>query len=181
MPTRAEALRFVQDPSTSADKLQRACEILGLDADGAADLLRSRLSGHVERLPAEEPVVCLNPARPPDALTVVRRFNDAFNRHDVDAIMALMTDDCVFENTRPAPDGTRIEGAAAVRAHWEQFFRNSPQARFEFGDMFAAGGRAVVLWTYHWVKDSGSGHVRGVDVFRVRDGKVAEKLSYVKG
>ena len=47
--------------------------------------------------------------------TVIERFNEAFNRHDVDAIMNGMTDDCVFENTRPAPDGTRITGQAAVR------------------------------------------------------------------
>ena len=118
---------------------------------------------------------------PSDTLSVVRRFGDAFNHHDVDAIMAQMTPDCLFENTRPAPDGTRYEGAAAVRAYWDQFFANSPKARFEFGEMFASGDRAVVLWTYYWVKDGGAGHVRGVDVFRVRDGKIAEKLSYVKG
>jgi ketosteroid isomerase-like protein len=116
-----------------------------------------------------------------DALDVVRRFNDAFNLHDVDAIMAEMTADCVFENTRPAPDGTRVEGAAAVRETWVQMFARSPQARFEFADLFAAGDRVVGLWTYHWVKDGVAGHVRGVDVFRVRDGKIAEKLSYVKG
>jgi uncharacterized protein (TIGR02246 family) len=125
------------------------------------------------------PVVCLNPAVDPTA--VVRQFNDAFNRHDVDGIMALMTDDCVFENTRPAPDGTRYEGRDAVGAFWRQFFANSPHARFDVIDLFAAGDRCVVLWTYHWVKSSGAGHVRGVDVFRIRDGKVAEKLSYVKG
>ncbi|MNC86684.1 SnoaL-like domain protein [compost metagenome] len=68
-----------------------------------------------------------------------------------------------------------------MRAFWEQFFANSPQARFEFGDMFAAGDRCVVRWTYHWVRNEVAGHVRGVDVFRVRDGKIAEKLSYVKG
>ena len=179
MPTREEALRFVTDDRTSDDKLRRACEILGLPGDGSAGLVRARLIGHVERLDQDAPVVCLNPAD--DPLSVVRRFNDAFNRHDVDAIMALMTDDCVFENTRPAPDGTRYEGQAAVRACWEQFFANSPQARFEFTDLFAAGDRCVVRWTYHWVKSSGSGHVRGVDVLRVRGGKVAEKLSYVKG
>ena len=124
-------------------------------------------------------IVSLDPVL--DPVTVVRRFNDACNAHDVDAIMTLMTADCVFENTRPAPDGTRFEGQVSVRGFWEQFFHNSPQARFDFVDMFASGDRCVVRWTYHWVKESGSGHVRGVDVFRVRDGKVAEKLSYVKG
>jgi ketosteroid isomerase-like protein len=116
-----------------------------------------------------------------DTLEIVRRFNEAFGRHDVDAIMALMTDDCVFENTRPAPDGTRIVGAASVRAFWQQFFRNSPHASFETEDIFAAGDRCTVRWSYSWIKDGAPGRVRGVDVFRVRDGKVCEKLSYVKG
>ena len=43
-------------------------------------------------------------------LETIQRFNEAFNRHDVDAVMALMTPDCVFENTFPAPDGERFEG-----------------------------------------------------------------------
>lgn len=114
-------------------------------------------------------------------IAVIERFNDAFNRHDVDAIMAAMTDDCVFENTRPAPDGERVEGQARVRGVWEEFFRRSPKAIFEAEEMIAAGDRCVVRWVYHWVRDGVPGHVRGVDIFRIRDGRVAEKLSYVKG
>ena len=110
-------------------------------------------------------------------LTVVERFNAAFNAHDVDAVIALMTDDCVFENTTPPPDGERFEGQAAVRANFAQFFHESPQAVFEFEDTFACDDRACVRWLYRW----DTGHVRGVDVFRVRDGRIAEKLSYVKG
>jgi ketosteroid isomerase-like protein len=113
--------------------------------------------------------------------STVERFNGAFNRHDIDAIMGCMTDDCVFENTRPAPDGTRLVGQAAVRACWEEFFARSPHARFETEDLFTAGNRCVVRWIYTWIRDGQPGHVRGVDVFRVRDGKVAEKFSYVKG
>ena len=112
-----------------------------------------------------------------EPLQIIQAFHDAFNRHDVNAIMALMTDDCVFENTSPAPDGERYEGQAAVRGMWERLFTASPDAYFEIEDIFAAGDRGVIRWRYDW----GSGHVRGVDVFRVRDGKVAEKLSYVKG
>ena len=110
-------------------------------------------------------------------LTTIERFNEAFNRRDVDAIMALMSDDVVFENTSPSPDGERFEGQAAVRAVWERFFAGSPRARFEAEETFAAGDRCVVRWRYSW----GDGHVRGVDLYRVADGKVAEKLSYVKG
>ena len=111
----------------------------------------------------------------------IERFNEAFNRHDVDAIMALMTEECVFENT-PAPDGERYAGQAVVRAFWEQFFTASPHAHFTTEDLFAAGDRCTVRWLYRWRDEAGiEGHVRGVDLFRVRDGKVAEKLSYVKG
>ena len=100
----------------------------------------------------------------------------------VAAVMAAMTDDCVFENTSPAPDGERHEGQEAVRACWERFFRSSPGAAFAVEELFAAGDRCVVRWRYRWGGEEGRpGHVRGVDVFRVRDGKVAEKLAYVKG
>ena len=113
---------------------------------------------------------------------IIDRFNEVFNKHDVDGIMALMTDDIVFENTSPRPEGERNEGQDSVRGFWEEFFSGSPSARFETEDMFAGGDRCTVRWSYHCVDADGKpGHVRGVDVFRVRDGKVAEKLSYVKG
>lgn len=63
-------------------------------------------------------------------LGVVTRFNEAFNRHDVDGVMAAMTDDCVFENTNPVPDGKRYHGQTEVRAFWEAFFQSSPDALF---------------------------------------------------
>ncbi len=114
-------------------------------------------------------------------VAAVDRFNDAFNRHDVDAVMSAMTDDCVFENTMP-PDGERFEGQAEVRAAWEAFFAASPTARFEDEDVIATGDRCVVRWHYTWTNDDGTaGAIRGVDVMRVRDGKIAEKLAYVKG
>jgi steroid delta-isomerase-like uncharacterized protein len=114
--------------------------------------------------------------------TVVSRFNDAFNRHDVDAIMALMTDDCVFENTSPAPNGQRYEGHDAVRAFWEGMFASTPDAHFETEEFITTDDRCTVRWRYTYIASDGTtGHIRGVDVFRIRDGKVAEKLAYVKG
>jgi ketosteroid isomerase-like protein len=109
----------------------------------------------------------------------VDQFNDALNRHDLDAAMACMTDDCVFESTSP-PDGERHEGAAAVRAAWESLFASSPSAHFDAEEVIGAGDRCIVRWIYTWT-ENGGGHVRGVDVLRVRDGKIAEKFAYVKG
>jgi ketosteroid isomerase-like protein len=120
--------------------------------------------------------------RAADTLETINRFNAVFNLHDVDAIMALMTHDCVFENTYPPPDGVRFEGQAAVRGAWEDLFRSSPNANFETEELFVAGDRCTARWIYRWAAADGTpGHIRGVDVFRVRDGKVAEKLAYVKG
>jgi ketosteroid isomerase-like protein len=115
-------------------------------------------------------------------LEAVRRFNEAFNRHDVDGVMAAMSEDCVFENTCPPPDGERHVGLVSVRKIWESFFSSSPDASFTTEDIFAAKDRCVVRWRYDWTsKDGTPGHIRGVDIFRIRDGKVAEKLAYVKG
>ena len=110
------------------------------------------------------------------------RFSAAFGRGDVDAIMALSTDDCVFEATGPAPDGERHEGAAALRAVWEQLFGETGEPAFTEEESFVCGDRGVLRWRFDWRDaDGGPGHVRGVDVLRLRDGKVCEKLSYVKG
>lgn len=114
-------------------------------------------------------------------LEAVRRFNDAFNRHDVDGVMALMTDDCVFENTNPPPDGATYRGQNEVRAVWQKFFAANPDALFEFEEVFASGNRCVVRWIYRKTKEGKPWHLRGVDIFEVRDGKIAGKRSYVKG
>jgi ketosteroid isomerase-like protein len=106
-------------------------------------------------------------------------FSAAFGSGDVDAIMALMTEDVVFESTAP-PEGERHVGAEAVRAVWEGLFGGTPGASFAEEERFAVGDRGVLRWRFSWGGES-PGHVRGVDVLRFRDGKVAEKLSYVKG
>ena len=109
-------------------------------------------------------------------------FSAAFASGDVDAIMARMTHDCVFESTGPAPDGQRHEGQSAVRKVWEELFGSTADPKFTDEETFVSGDRAVVRWRFTWTNDDASeGHVRGVDVVRLRDGLVAEKLSYVKG
>ncbi len=111
-----------------------------------------------------------------DTLRVIEDFAAAFDAKDIDRIMSHMADDCVFESTSP-PDGERHVGHNAVRAAWQRLFADAAHARFTTESRFVYGDRAVVLWRYDW----GDGHVRGVDILLVRDGLVAEKLSYVKG
>jgi len=111
-----------------------------------------------------------------DPLGIVEAFGAAWGAHDLDAVVALVTFDCVFESTEPGPDGTRYEGRDSVRRAWQPIF-DDRESVFEAEETFATADRVVQRWRYSW-RD---GHVRGVDVFRTRDGLVSEKLSYVKG
>jgi ketosteroid isomerase-like protein len=112
----------------------------------------------------------------------IDRFNAAINRGDLDAAMAETTDDVLFENTSPFPDGERFVGKAAMRVFFQDMLDGNQTSRFDAEDMFVAGERCTVCWVYHWVDRSGNpGHIRGVDVFKLRDGLICEKLAYVKG
>jgi limonene-1,2-epoxide hydrolase len=116
------------------------------------------------------------------AIRLVLAFNEAFNRHDIAGMMQLMSEDCIFENTGPAPEGTVYTGKEAVTRFWENFFRESPQAHIKIEEIYSLGSRCVMRWRYDWVDAHGqTGHVRGVDLFKVVNGSISEKLSYVKG
>ena len=111
-----------------------------------------------------------------DAVEVVTRFGEAWGAHDLEATLALVTDDCLFDATGPAPDGTEHRGKAALRAAWQPIFDDT-EANFTAEDTFGAGTHVVQRWRYDWA----GGHVRGVDLFLVEGGLVSEKRSYVKG
>ena len=112
---------------------------------------------------------------------VVDRFNEAFNRHDADALALLLTDDTLFENTSPPPDGLRMKGRDAVVQFWRDWFSRNSDSTFEAEDTIVCGDRVVVFWVYRKLRNGQPWHLRGVDVFTVRAGKVAAKLAYVKG
>jgi len=106
---------------------------------------------------------------------VVNQFNKAWGAHDLAAALALITDDCVFESTTP-PDGERFAGREAIAAAWKPIFADQA-SRFTVEESFTAHPHVVQRWRYDW----DGGHVRGVDIFTVRDDLVAGKLAYVKG
>lgn len=113
--------------------------------------------------------------------TAIDKFNEVFNRHDADSLATFLTEDTIFEDTSPAPDGRRIEGKVAVVEFWRAWFARNTDARFEAEEVIVSGNRATVLWVYRKMRNGQPWHLRGVDVFTVRDGKVAAKLAYVKG
>jgi len=111
----------------------------------------------------------------------INLFNEAFNQHNAEIVESLLTDDTVFEDTSPAPDGRRVEGRKAVAEFWRAWFQKNPDAKFEAGEMIVSGNRATVLWIYRKMRNGQPWHLRGVDIFTVKDGKIASKLAYVKG
>lgn len=114
-------------------------------------------------------------------LELLTRFEEAFSPLDVDALMADMSDDVVFEHIAPEGAGMgRHEGQADVRAVWESLPGTFPGFKLEIVDIFATADRGTCQWAMTWRQEDGSqGFVRGCDVFRVRDGKIIEKLSYI--
>ena len=112
----------------------------------------------------------------------LQAFADAFNRHDADAIMAFMTEDCVFDaSAGPHVCGTRYEGQAAVRAAFVDVWTTFPDAHWGDARHFVSGDRGVSEWTFTGTRSDGARvEVHGCDLFRFRDGLIEVKNSFRK-
>jgi len=116
------------------------------------------------------------------AIRVSLAYYKAFNRHDVAAMVQLMSDDCIFESNRPAPDGAVYAGEEAITQFWQAFFHESPQAHIKLEEVFGLGKRCIARWKYEWIDELGKeGHIRGTDIIRVKDDAICETFSYIKG
>jgi len=110
---------------------------------------------------------------------VLQRFNQAFLSHDPTLLEELLAEDCVLENSSPAPNGSRYVGREACLEFWSKMAADE-QVKFEPEDIWVAGERGVIRWRMRWGSvDEES--VRGVNLMRLRDGLIVEGLGYVKG
>ena len=107
---------------------------------------------------------------------------DAFNAHDVDAVLSFFTDDCVFDMPRgPAPGGLRLTGKDEVRRGIQSRFDGIPDIHYGDDRHFVCGDRGVSEWTIRGTQASGERiEVRGCDLFEFRDGKISRKDSFWK-
>ena len=113
---------------------------------------------------------------------ILEDFCAAWNRHDIEALMSFMTDDCVFESSAgPDACGTRFEGRAAVRAGYMAAWEAVPDAHWGGGQHFVAGDRGLSQWTFTGTRRDGTRvEVTGCDVFTFRGDKIVVKNSYRK-
>src|SRR5688572_13439470 len=117
-----------------------------------------------------------------DLIELLDRFAAAWNRHDLDALMSMMTDDCVFEaSAGPQVNGQRSEGKQAVRAAFAAVFEAFHDAHWANARHFIAGNRGVSEWTFSGTREDGTRvEVTGCDLLTFRDGKIAIKNAYRK-
>ena len=119
---------------------------------------------------------------PEATVRTLTAFAEAWNRHDIDALMSFMTDDCVFEaSAGPEACGARYSGREAVRAAFEAVWAGFPDAHWGDARHFVHGDRGVSEWTFTGTGADGTRvEVHGCDLFTFRDGKIALKDSFRK-
>ncbi len=115
---------------------------------------------------------------------LLKAFGQAFNSHDAESLVSMMTEDCVFRMAMgSAPGGNEVTGREAVREAFLQTFANFPNARrIPRAPDFVVGNRGVSEWTYQATRQSDGVRfdMAGVDIFTFRDGKIAMKDTFRK-
>ena len=110
---------------------------------------------------------------------VVRRFNQAFQDHHPEIFGELVGPDCVMETIQPAPDGARYEGREACLDFWKGV-ASSANLVFKAEEISEMGDRGIIRWRLRW-SEREADRIRGVNIMRVRDGKIVEAFGYMKG
>lgn len=109
---------------------------------------------------------------------------DAFNRHDIDAVMMHFAEDCVFFTVAGDEEyGNRIEGRAAIAKAFQNVWTSMPDVQWADHEHFLSedGSRAVSQWTFRATNPDGSRtEVQGADLFRIEDGRIVEKQAIRK-
>lgn len=141
-----------------------------------------RGSGQLCRSNIRKEVVLLADAVDQVSVELLQAFADAWNRHDIDALMSFMTDDCIFEASAGSEVfGTRFVGRDAVRAGFADVWSTFPDAQWRNARHFVVRERGVSEWTFTGTRPDGTHvEVHGCDLFTFQGGKIALKNSYRK-
>jgi hypothetical protein len=110
---------------------------------------------------------------------IMERFHNAFENHRPEDLDDLIGEGCVLENTAPAPDGARYEGRETCLTFWKGV-ASSANLVFKAEEISAMGDRGIIRGQLRW-SEREADRVRGVNIMRVREGKIVEGMGYVKG
>ena len=117
-----------------------------------------------------------------ETLSLMRRHADAWNAHDSEALLKLMTDDCIYDaSAGKSATGERYAGHTALKPAFEAIWTTFKDARWDDAEHFAFGSQGFTTWTFRGTKaDGGKVEVKGLDLLRFRDGKICHKDTYRK-
>jgi ketosteroid isomerase-like protein len=115
-------------------------------------------------------------------VAMLAAFSDAWNRHDLPALMSFMHVDCMFETAAGTEAwGTRLQGHDAVSKAFESAWKNFPDAQWRNGRHVVMGDRGMSEWTFTGTAADGTrSESDGVDVFTFKDGKILVKNVFRK-
>jgi ketosteroid isomerase-like protein len=124
----------------------------------------------------------LNTPATPVTTDMLAAFSDAWNRHDLPALMSFMHADCVFDTAAgPEAFGTRHTGHEAVAAAFASAWKNFPDAQWRNGKHMVMGDRGMSEWTFTGTAPDGTrSESDGVDLFTFKDGKILVKNVFRK-
>ncbi len=169
---RAAGLHCVHATVPEAGHFYRAEALALPDGGGAATTVEQAIAAFLDRALA----------LPPD-VAMLESFAAAWNRHDIDALMDHMTEDCVFHASfGPEACGMRHAGAEAVRAGFARAWQDFPDAQWRHARHFVAGDRGVSEWTFTGTRASDGLRVEvdGCDIFTFARGRIRVKNSWRK-
>ncbi len=128
------------------------------------------------------PILLMGQSNNKVTVLYLQSFADAFNDHDIKAIMSHMTADCIFEaSAGPEVEGEKFIGQKSVQKAFEDVFKTFPDAKWGNPRHFISGDRGVSEWTFSGTRPDGTRvEVTGCDLFTFREGKIAIKNSYRK-
>jgi len=114
-------------------------------------------------------------------MRIVIEFVKDFNNHNIEGMTQFITDNCILETIESGPNGTKYVGKREITKYWEDFFRNSRNTKLEIEEIFGSAIRCVLLWSLIWDDLEGNRrYLRGVDIYRVKNGLIEAKQSYAK-
>ncbi|CAM3832999.1 nuclear transport factor 2 family protein [Polynucleobacter antarcticus] len=118
----------------------------------------------------------------PITVSNLEEFSAAWNRHDIDALMSFMSEECIFQTAAgPHAWGSRHVGTAAVRTAFESAWLLVPDAQWLHGKHFVHGNLGISEWTFTGTAADGSRiESDGVDIFTFKDGKILLKNVFRK-
>lgn len=127
----------------------------------------------------------MNPIRMSRVEAAIRlgiKYTEAFNKKDVEALMELVSEDCILEASGPPPAGTRYSGKTELTQFWQKMFEATPGIFIELEDISSLGLKCIIFWRHYSRENTGvTLNLRGVDILELKQGSICHILSYVKG